>query len=491
MVEYIKNLFSFFHKAKEDIPEVHLNKNEPNYYYDKDLNKWIIEDDVVSFEPKNEKVPPKHSQSKSFKMSSTASRYKNYLDSEKIIESIPIDLTAQNDNLTIKEKNKEIQELNDKITELENIITFNEENYEKSYALLKQQLDTFMNDNLSLKRQIDELKDIIAVKEKTLNENKELIKKYQEIMTSPSTSDNSNFYDNVNCNDEGNFLLLNSQIEQLKSEKLFLENDINQLETQNENYKKINIDLNNQISILKNELKKGDELQKSTASSLIQDNTRTLNQSSLININKLNSENYYLRSQIEILKNKNYELQAQNYSFNQEESIELTKIKNDLFKAQSQVLQLTNQNLLIRDFIQKETNKYYGLFKNLCGTFFSSEYSTTNLCIFIKKLLNKIVVLNGLIELTKEKEKSNEEEINNLKIENSLLKEKIEEKKKKTKKGYESQIISIKDQYTLHKKKYDDIINEYKKLKNSFEIKAETNKLLSFPKEINTHIETV
>ena len=286
---------------------------------------------------------------------------------------------------------------------------------------------------------------------------------------------------------------MNSQIEQLKSEKLFLENDINQLETQNENYKKINIDLNNQISILKNELKKGDELQKSTASSLIQDsNLRTLNQSSMININKLNSENFYLRTQIEILKNKNYELQAQNYSFNQEESIELTKIKNDLFKAQSQVLQLTNQNLLIRDFIQNETNKYYGLFKNLCGTFFSSEYSTTNLCIFIKKLLNKIVVLNGLIELTKEKEQSTEEEINNLKIENSLLKEKLEEKKKKyTKKGYESQIINIKDQYTLHKKKYDDIINEYKKLKNSFEISTETNKLLSFPREINTHIETV
>ena len=115
MVEYIKNLFSFFHKAKDDIPEVHLNQNEPNYYYDKDLNKWIIEDDVVSFEPKSEKVPPKQSQSQSCKMSSTVSRYKNYLDSEKIIETIPIESIAKNES--IKEK-KEIQELNDKITEL-------------------------------------------------------------------------------------------------------------------------------------------------------------------------------------------------------------------------------------------------------------------------------------------------------------------------------------------------------------------------------------
>ena len=39
MVEYIKGLFSFLKKHEDNITEIHLNHNEPNYYYNNELKK--------------------------------------------------------------------------------------------------------------------------------------------------------------------------------------------------------------------------------------------------------------------------------------------------------------------------------------------------------------------------------------------------------------------------------------------------------------------
>lgn len=512
MVEYIKGLFSFLKKHEDNITEIHLNHNEPNYYYNNELKKWVIEEEDKKEIIQKEKSPPtaktinsinsneEHIHNKKVRSPlDPSSRYKNFLNSESIILNNNTELQYKNEIDKLKTQNrKEMKELNDKINELNSIIRFNEENYEKSLNLLKQKLDNFMCENLSLKQKIEELNDVINIKDKTIQENKDLINKYQEIVTSNSNQETNKdvIYENeLNNNiDQGNLLLLNSQLEQLKSEKVFLENDKNKLQTINENYQRTITELNHQIEIIKSELKKNDDYQKSTATTVknekINNHNKSLNNKSLLlSINKLNSENFFLRSQIEKLKCKNYELQSQNCADYNEESIELTKIKNDLFKAQSKVLTLTNEEFMIRDFIQKETKNYIGIFKNNFNQFFSNEYSTTNLCILIKKMLNQIVVLNSVVNITKDKDKYYEEEIKNLQIENEILKDTLNDKEndyycsKETIDEYETMIKTLKDNCTKYKRKCDEAIKEYKKIKKNLENYIETNKMLQNEKE--------
>lgn len=509
MVEYIKGLFTFWKKNEDNITEIHLNHNEPKYYYNNELKKWVIEEENEKEIIQKDKFPPnakiinnnnsseEHNNKKISTPCGPSSRYKNFLNSESIILNNNTELQYKNQIDKLKSQNKkEMKELNEKINELNGIIRFNEENYEKSVNLLKQKLENFMSENLSLKQKIEELNDVINVKDKTIQENKDLINKYQEIITSSSNQEINKdiIYENNNNIDQGNLLLLNSQLEQLKSEKVFLENDKNKLQNINENYQRTITELKHQIEFIKTEIKKNDEYQKSTASTVKNENINhhnksTNNKNLLLNINKLNSENFYLRSQIEKLKCKNYELQSKNCSDYNEESIELTKIKNELFKTQSKVLSLTNEEFMVRDFIQKETKNYIGIFKNNLNEFSSNEYSTTNLCILIKKMLNQIIVLNSVVNITKDKDKYYEEEIKNLQIENEILKDTLNDKEndyycsKETIDEYETLIQSLKENCTKYKRKCDEAIKEYKKNKKELDNYIETNKMLQNEKE--------
>jgi hypothetical protein len=53
MVDMIKNWIGI--KKKEDekeIPEIHLHKNEPKFYFDEKLKRWVIEGEEIEEEKK-------------------------------------------------------------------------------------------------------------------------------------------------------------------------------------------------------------------------------------------------------------------------------------------------------------------------------------------------------------------------------------------------------------------------------------------------------
>ena len=87
MVDYIKNLIGFKKKDDEkEIPQIHLQKKEPKYYYNKDLKKWVIEGQEN--EVKEEiKPPPKFDGAKKKdgkKAKHGSSRYVSVLGKENI-----------------------------------------------------------------------------------------------------------------------------------------------------------------------------------------------------------------------------------------------------------------------------------------------------------------------------------------------------------------------------------------------------------------------
>ena len=93
MFNTIKNLIPFAKKSDDDnIPEVHLQKNEPKVRYDPVRKRYIFGDE----EPEEEKPkgpPPKLkpstlSKSKSTKKFTSSSRYANVLGEENIIQII-------------------------------------------------------------------------------------------------------------------------------------------------------------------------------------------------------------------------------------------------------------------------------------------------------------------------------------------------------------------------------------------------------------------
>ena len=59
MVELLKNWMGINKKEDEkEIPEIHLHKNEPKYYFDEKLKRWVFEGEEIEQE-KTKKPPPK------------------------------------------------------------------------------------------------------------------------------------------------------------------------------------------------------------------------------------------------------------------------------------------------------------------------------------------------------------------------------------------------------------------------------------------------
>ena len=60
MVSIIKNWIGFKkNENEEEIPEIHLQKNEPKFYYNEKLKKWVIEGQEQEEEKKSKLPPPK------------------------------------------------------------------------------------------------------------------------------------------------------------------------------------------------------------------------------------------------------------------------------------------------------------------------------------------------------------------------------------------------------------------------------------------------
>ena len=93
MADYFKKLFNF-NKDDNKYTEIHLNKKEEKYYFNRELNQWVFEEDLNktnNTEKNYEKNPPNNKQmiltinKNDKKKNLPCLRYKNYLSSDRII----------------------------------------------------------------------------------------------------------------------------------------------------------------------------------------------------------------------------------------------------------------------------------------------------------------------------------------------------------------------------------------------------------------------
>ena len=102
----------------------------------------------------------------------------------------------------------------------------------KSTTLLKEKINTFINENLELKLNLDKIRDELKFKKKENEEYKGLFEQYKKIINENSVTKSENKIEDKNEN-----LLLCSKVEKLESEKMILNNDILELKSEIEGKK--------------------------------------------------------------------------------------------------------------------------------------------------------------------------------------------------------------------------------------------------------------
>ena len=115
MVDYLKGWMGFKKKEGEnEIPEIHLQKNEQKFYYDEKLKKYVFEGENPEEDAKPTLPPPKiikgnTDKPKNKKVLKGANRYVSALGPSNIISS-PVETPSIDEN----EKNKKDLLLDDK-----------------------------------------------------------------------------------------------------------------------------------------------------------------------------------------------------------------------------------------------------------------------------------------------------------------------------------------------------------------------------------------
>ena len=351
MFNTIKNLIPFAKKSDDDnIPEVHLQKNEPKVRYDPVRKRYIFGDE----EPEEEKPkgpPPKLkpstlSKSKSTKKFTSSSRYANVLGEENIIQTTPevpkeeivkeepikeeeektpekaktnedilqtlTSNTNEKENKLDEQKNDDViseiehkeeeastifnheintlqnanvnqnngminteaheaeiekikdefkeqlekkeNELLNEIAELKESLQFEKDNFEENTQLLKDQINKFINENLTLKANFEKSEDELKNKSKEIEGLNKIIEHYRSYIDDKKRDSDSNANIESTANEKGNdLLIINSKLERLESEKLILSNDIIELKGENETIKIENKFLSNKSYQLENQ----------------------------------------------------------------------------------------------------------------------------------------------------------------------------------------------------------------------------------------------
>ncbi len=273
-MDLFKKIIGIKSNNNDNIPEIHLVENEIKCYYDQNKKKWVFEDQDET-EEKSEKIIPKKNtiiqNKKNFSKkwacffsdnSIIDSNLKNEFNNEikdskeynsknlkQLDKENKIIKNSYNKNLEInkieeiniisniykidieKLKKEFLQQISIiennyeiKVNELNETTKFYEENYQESTTLLKEKINSFINENLELKLNLDKIRDELQFKKKENEEYKELFEQYKKIIneTAITKSENKIEYKNEN-------LLLCSKIEKLESEKMILNNDILEL----------------------------------------------------------------------------------------------------------------------------------------------------------------------------------------------------------------------------------------------------------------------
>ena len=147
MVDYLKNWMGFAKKEGEnDIPEIHLQKKEQKFYFDKKLNRYVFEGENPDEGPKKVLPPPKFvkgntDNTKKKKPLRGPGRYASAFGADSIYTpEIPIaPITDDNEKDKIDLENKFIEESKQETKEenQDNVNNIEEKNIDKNDIIEK------------------------------------------------------------------------------------------------------------------------------------------------------------------------------------------------------------------------------------------------------------------------------------------------------------------------------------------------------------------
>ena len=443
-----------------------------------------------------------------------------------IISNIIYPITKINKLTDKKVLQKIIEEYKQEIINIKQFCKFNEENYEEQIKLIKNQITNFINENLQLKTSIDKLKMENSYKEKEIDKYKNIIQNYQKLLNNENIVVKDIDNNNNNSNNNQNELIFISQIEKLKTDNLFILNDLKKEQAEHDDTKKA-LDLNKEnILLYEKKLKKKNlkiiklkkqikELKKSVKNNnFIQNNDSSIISGSFstpskINLNPDNLSNYFsnysfnsncnntsgndnflkhmnillgqnnfLRKELQKAKNRVFEcnVKMQIYESKEEENI---KIKQKMESINEYINDIINKKISLINYINKQINELNETNKNLNIKFdiinISNNYNNINnfslndITIFFKYIFNKIISLCYQIDMNQIKEKKFIKEIKDNEIEKEILQSQINEQQsdneayKETIKIYENKIRNLNKDKNDLTKKINDFINKNKK----------------------------
>ena len=445
-----------------------------------------------------------------------------------IISNIIYPITKINKLTDKKVLQKIIEEYKQEIINIKQFCKFNEENYEEQIKLIKNQITNFINENLQLKTSIDKLKMENSYKEKEIDKYKNIIQNYQKLLNNENivVKDIDNNINN-NSNNNQNELIFISQIEKLKTDNLFILNDLKKEQAEHDDTKKA-LDLNKenillyekklkkknikiiklkkQIKALKKNVKNNNFIQSNDTSiisgsfstpSKINFNLNTDNLSNyfsnysfnsncnntsgndhfLKHMNILLGQNNFLRKELQKAKNRVFEcnVKMQIYESKEEENI---KIKQKMESINEYINDIINKKIILINYINKqitelnETNKDLNIkfdIINLSNNYNNiNNFSLNDITIFFKYIFNKIISLCYQIDMNQIKEKKFIKEIKDNEIEKEILQSQINEQQSDNEAYKETIKIYENKIKKLNKDKIDltKIINDLKNKKN-------------------------
>jgi len=418
-----------------------------------------------------------------------------------------------------------IEEYKQEIINIKQFSKFNEENYEEQIKLIKKQTTNFINENLQLKTSIDKLKMENSYKEKEIDKFKNIIQNYQKLLNNENIDkniENNNIKENSNNNNNQNELIFISQIEKLKTDNLFMLDDLKKEQAEHENTKKALEQSKENNSLLEKKLKKKNikiiklkkqikELKKNINNNSIQNNDTSIISGSFstpskINLNTDNISNYFsnysfnsnvnntsgnenflkhmnillgqnnfLRKELQKAKNRIFEcnVKMQIYESKEEDNL---KMRQKMESINDYINDIINKKIVLVNYINKqinelnETNKELNIkfdIINLSNSYNNiNNFSLNDITIFFKYIFNKIISLCYQIDMDKIKEKKYIKELKDNEIEREILQSEINEQQsdneayKETIKIYENTIKKLNNEKIELTKK----INEFKNI---------------------------
>jgi chromosome segregation ATPase len=419
-----------------------------------------------------------------------------------------------------------IEEYKQEIINIKQFSKFNEENYEEQIKLIKKQTTNFINENLQLKTSIDKLKMENSYKEKEIDKFKNIIQNYQKLLNSENTNknvENKNIKENSTINSSyQNELIFISQIEKLKTDNLFILDDLKKEQAEHDNTKKALEHSKESNLLLEKKIKKKNmkivklkkqikELKKNINNNSIQNNDNSIISGSFSNPSKINlntdnvsnyfsnysfnsnlnntsgnenflkhmnillGQNNFLRKELQKAKNRIFEcnVKMQIYESKEEENL---KMRQKMESINDYINDIINKKITLVNYINKQINELNEANNELSIKFdiinLSNSYNNMNnfslndITIFFKYIFNKIISLCYQIDMNKVKEKKYIKELKDNEIEREILQSEINEQQsdneayKETIKIYENNIKKLNNEKIELIKK----INDFKKI---------------------------